>query len=71
MSFACIVYALRKQSKQIQNLSSIREQREMVQDEKMKWNISTNKYCDIIRMGPRAFVNLCALLRDPSSLQPT
>ena len=33
--------------------------------------IIVNKRChDIIRIGPKAFVNLCALLRDRSGFRP-
>ena len=66
-----VLYALKKQSKQIQIPPSIREQREMVWDDIMKWIISTERCCDIICMGPRAFVNLYSLLRDHGGLQPT
>ena len=68
VSFACIVW-LKKQSRQIQILCNIREQKERVRDEIMKWIISIERCHDIIRIGPRTFVNLYALLRDRGSLQ--
>ena len=65
-----VLYALKKQSKQIQILSSIREQREREWGEIIKRIIGTERCRDIIQMDPSAFVNLCVLLlRDCGGLQ--
>ena len=73
IQFLCLLLelcALKKQSKQIKILSTIREQRERVWDGIIKWIISIERCCNIICIGPRAFVNLFALLRDHCNLQP-
>ena len=65
-----VLDAFKKQSKQIQISSSIKEQRERVQDAIMKWIISIEK-CRDNSHGSRAFINLYALLKDDGYLQPT
>lgn len=69
--FVVLLTALTYKSRRSQVTSRIIEHRERVRNEIMKQIVGTNRCRDIIRMGPRAFLNLCTLLRDQGGLTPT
>ena len=53
------------------SISSLSLERRSVRDELMREIIENKKCRDIIRMGPRAFLDLCDMLCKEGGLQPT
>lgn len=65
-----LIFRLKNKSRS-QIPSRIIEHREKVRNELMKHIIGSDRCYDIIRMSPKAFVNLCTLLRDHGGLTHT
>lgn len=66
-----LICSLKNKRRKSQIPYRITKQREKVRNELMK-HIRRSKRCyDIIRMGPKAFLNLCTLLQDQGGLTHT
>jgi hypothetical protein len=66
-----LICALKNKCRRSQIPARITEHREKVRNELMKHIIGSERCYDIIRMGPKAFLNLCTLLRDHGGLTHT
>ena len=67
-----LIFWKRPQRRQVTySISNLSLERWSVRDELMKEIIGNKKCRDIIYMGPRAFLDLCDMLRKEGGLQPT
>ena len=67
-----LILRKRPQRRQVTySISSLSLERRSVRDELMREIIENKKCRDIIRMGPRAFLDLCDMRRKEGGLQPT
>ena len=69
--FIAIWYMMQNQPRRNHISNTIREERERVRDDLMRYLVGSERYRDIIRMGPKAFVNLCGILQREEGLRPT
>lgn len=66
-----LICSLKNKRRRSQIPYRITEQREKVRNELMKHIVGSERCYDIIRMGPKAFLNLCTLLQDQGGLTHT